>query len=92
MPIAGESNARPRWQRFDVVSSLLRHGIPPDEGNELRKYLARVGISDRVVPALLLMYWVDHVANRIESRRGDSVWMRKRVLQPLAVLKQQVAP
>jgi SAM-dependent methyltransferase len=92
MPIAGESNGRPRWQRFDVIASLLRQGIPRDEGSELGKYLSRVGISDRVVPPLLLMYWVDHVANRIQSRRADPVWMRKRVLQPLAVLKQQVAP
>jgi hypothetical protein len=42
------------------------------------------------VRPLLMMYWVDHVANRIESRRADPVWMRKRVLQPLAVLKPQV--
>ncbi len=91
MPIAGESNAHERWQRFDVVASLLRHAIPHDGAHELRKYVARVGMSDRVVPAILLMYWVDHVANRIESRRADSVWMRKRVLQPLAVLKGQVA-
>jgi aminoglycoside phosphotransferase (APT) family kinase protein len=85
MEIPGERNAHPRWQRFDAIRTLLLNRKAP-ELPALRSYLDRMDIPQRVLPALSVMYWVDHVAKRIDARAGDSVWMQKRVLQPMAAL------
>jgi len=82
MDIPGERNSHPTWQRFDTIRMLFQ----PDrllDVPELASYAEQMSIERRVLPGLILMYWVDHVAKRIDGRAGDAVWMEKRVLQPL---------
>jgi len=87
MPVPHESNSRPRWQRFDAVMTLVSADPTLRHVPELRAYIECLQIPDRAVPVLLMMYWVDHVANRIEARASDDQWMKKRVDQPLASLQ-----
>ena len=86
MPVPGETNSHPRWQRFDAVIKLLQTGT--GRGTKLGHYVEAIGLSPSTVPALLVMYWVDHISSRIEGRCDDAAWMRKRVLQPLGDLRQ----
>jgi aminoglycoside phosphotransferase (APT) family kinase protein/SAM-dependent methyltransferase len=85
MDIPAERNSRPTWQRFDAIFTMLQC----DCGRQMpavASYVERMEISQRVLPALLIMYWIDHVANRIDGRADDAAWMKKRVSQPLAAL------
>jgi hypothetical protein len=86
MPVANESNSAARWQRFDAVR-LLFDDPTLQHSRRLRAYVDGIGIPLTAVPTLLAMYWVDHVANRIEARAGDPQWMTKRVYQPLEAFK-----
>jgi hypothetical protein len=85
MEIPFERNAHPTWQRFDAIRTMFLDGKAL-ELTALRPYLDRMDISARVLPALSVMYWVDHVAKRIDARASDAVWMQKRVLQPMDAL------
>jgi aminoglycoside phosphotransferase (APT) family kinase protein len=87
MIIPGENNAHRSWQRFDRILSFLTTPSELLRWPLVASYLRAMAIPDECVPALLRMYWVDHVANRIAARRTDSVWLRKRVYQPLEALK-----
>jgi hypothetical protein len=88
MPVPGETNSHPRWQRFDLVMGLLQTGAGRE--TKIGHYVETIGLSPSSVPPLLVMYWVDHISRRIAGRRNDSVWMRKRVLQPLGDLRQRL--
>ena len=85
MEIPEERNSHETWQRFDAIRELARQDralqIPA-----LASYVERIGVPKRVLPALMVMYWVDHLAKRIDGRANDAVWMTKRVLQPLSSL------
>ena len=48
--------------------------------------LRTVGIPPASVPALIMLQWVTHVADRIEARADDERWLRLRVSQPLESL------
>ena len=85
MEIPDERNSQPTWQRFDTICAMFCQGSAPDTP-VLASYVDRLGIPRRVLPALGAMYWIDHVAKRIDARGDDRVWMRKRVLQPLSTL------
>jgi aminoglycoside phosphotransferase (APT) family kinase protein len=88
--IPHESSSHPTWQRFDLVFKMLRN----EEWRHsaaISGYVDRVGIDPAVVPALLIMHWVDHVAHRIEARGTDAVWLEKRVLHPLRRLTEWLA-
>jgi aminoglycoside phosphotransferase (APT) family kinase protein len=90
MTIPGESNRHQTWQRFSQILQMTRPGAArrlPAFG----AYLDRMEIPDRALPSLLLMHWVQHVADRIDARGSDTEWMRKRVLHPLAELQVWLA-
>jgi aminoglycoside phosphotransferase (APT) family kinase protein len=87
MSIPGENNSR-RWQRFDRIVSYLAKPQELLRQPLVANYLRAMAIPDQCVSALLRMYWVDHVANRIAVRRTDSIWLRKRVYQPLEALSR----
>jgi len=91
MPVPGESNSHPRWQRFDAIADLLGRDPSVQSNRELAQYARDLGLPRTVMPVLLMMHWVDHVANRIEGRRSDRVWMDRRVLQPLRTLDSLIA-
>ena len=86
MPVPNESNSDARWQRFDAVRMLFNDPTL-QRSPRLRAYVDGIGIPLTAVPTLLAMYWVDHVANRIDARAGDPHWMTKRVYQPLEAFK-----
>ncbi len=70
MEIPGERNSSATWQRFDTIRTLFQADRLL-EMPVLASYVEQMGIPQRVLPALILMYWVDHVAKRIDGRAGD---------------------
>jgi aminoglycoside phosphotransferase (APT) family kinase protein len=88
MRIPGERNAYPSWQRFSTVYELVRYPPRIFESEVLAQYIRDIEIPTASLPALLVMHWVDHVANRIRGRSSDPVWMTKRVYAPLRMLAQ----
>jgi aminoglycoside phosphotransferase (APT) family kinase protein len=84
MPIPRETNSHPSWQRFDRVLWFLRHDPSFESSPELSDYAGRMALSTRIVRALLVLYWIDHVSNRVAARWTDPAWMAKRFHQPLA--------
>jgi hypothetical protein len=86
MPVHGESNSHPYWQRFQRVLQFIENESGFYDEPVLRHYASEIGIEKMHLVPLCLMYWVDHVARRIAARRHDPSWMRKRVIQPLADL------
>lgn len=85
MELPGEQNSHPRWQRFDAILAVAQKEswtkMPP-----LASYIETMEIPAAALPALAVMYWVDHAANRIAARAADTGWMQRRVLQPLSDL------
>jgi hypothetical protein len=86
MPVAGESSTHSRWQRFDAWLDLWRKPDGVEADPVFRAYLDALDIPREAVPALILMQWVSHLAERVEARRDDERWMRLRVWQPLESL------
>ncbi len=83
MPVRGETSAAPRWQRFDAWMQLIEQPQRVSADPVMGPYLQALDVPLTSIPALILMQWVTHVADRIEARRDDERWMRLRVWQPL---------
>lgn len=86
MPVRGEHGGHPRWQRFDAWMDLWREPERVFVDPILSRYVGDLGLVPETIPALILMQWVTHVADRIDARRDDESWMRRRVWQPLETL------
>ena len=83
MRIPGETSSHPTWQRFAAVREMLNSPSRVSQSPVLSNYLKSMDMPADGVPALLAMYWVDHVACRIGARSADAGWMNKRVYDPL---------
>jgi aminoglycoside phosphotransferase (APT) family kinase protein len=83
LPLEGESSSHPRWQRFDYWLESWRNPDLVLSDRHVRGYLDQLGVDEAVIPALLLVQWLTHVADRVDARRDDARWMRMRVWQPL---------
>jgi aminoglycoside phosphotransferase (APT) family kinase protein len=88
MPVPGEAQARSRWERF--YAWLALHDTPEALHADpvFREYLQSMDLGLDVVPALMLMQWTLHVAERIEARCDDERWMNERVWAPLGALER----
>lgn len=86
MPVASETSSHPRWQRFDAWMDLYRRPDRADRDPVMSTYLRDFDVPRDTIPALILLQWVAHVADRIDARRDDERWMRRRVWQPLESL------
>jgi hypothetical protein len=91
LDIPNESSSFPTWQRFDRTLRMLRESAW-QRSPVVSAYVARLEVPPDVVPALLVMHWVHHVAQRIVARGGDPVWLQKRVLHPLHQLGAWLQP
>jgi hypothetical protein len=49
-------------------------------------YARALDVKPDTIPALILLQWVTHVADRVNVRGTDERWMRLRVWQPLESL------
>jgi aminoglycoside phosphotransferase (APT) family kinase protein len=88
MPVPGETSAHPRWQRFDAWLELLAQPARVVDDPVLGGYLRALSVPPAVLPALVVMQWATHVAERAEARADDERWMRQRVWQPLEALRR----
>lgn len=89
MEVPNESTPSSTWQRFELVHRVLQ----PDKAAStpaLAAYVGAVGIPSRLLPAFSALYWIDHVGVRIDGRWDDAPWMTRRVLQPLAILQDEL--
>lgn len=82
MHLPNESHTHDVWPRalffFDLFSQQGSASL-----DQLRRYSNAVQLRPELIKPLLLMYWVDHVAKRMNPRATDMVWLRKRVVGPL---------
>jgi hypothetical protein len=88
MPVGGEVAADGRWQRFGAWLTLWREPARVVADSVMGGYIKALDVPIQVIPALTMMQWATHVAERIEARRGDERWMQMRVWQPLEQLEK----
>jgi aminoglycoside phosphotransferase (APT) family kinase protein len=83
MPVPGEVSTAPRWQRFDAWMQLIERPQQVSADPVMARYVQALDVPAPAIPALILLQWITHLADRIEARRDDERWMRLRVWQPL---------
>jgi hypothetical protein len=87
MPVEGENGRSERWQRFDAWMGLLRHPERVISDDVLGSYVRTLQLDPESIAGLVLVHWLNHVADRLDARRDDERWMRLRVRQPLESLE-----
>jgi aminoglycoside phosphotransferase (APT) family kinase protein len=86
MPVPAPAGPPRRWPHFDAWLALLQEPGRVAADPVMGPYLRTLGVPAASVPALILLQWVTHVADRIEARADDQRWLRLRVWQPLESL------
>jgi aminoglycoside phosphotransferase (APT) family kinase protein len=85
MPVAAADQPH-RWPHLDAWLALLREPARVAAAPILGTYMNTLGVPAASVPALVLLQWITHVADRITARGDDQSWLRLRVWQPLESL------
>jgi hypothetical protein len=76
-----------RWQRAELVFDAVEGRGALSDAPALTRYVSMLGLPDDVIPALLLMHWVDHAGARVLARQPDERWFQHRVTAPVARLR-----
>ena len=77
-------NSHPAWHHLRIFRDIEQFKQP----QFLSKYIEEMQIPSSAVSALILMHWVDYIANRINSRYADRNWMETKVYYPLTILRE----
>ena len=77
-----------RWHRADLVFDAVDGRGPLADTPAIENYIERLRLPREVVPALLLLHWVEHAGARVLARQSDDRWFAHRVDAPLARLRE----
>jgi hypothetical protein len=88
MPVEGEKGRSERWARFDAWMALLRRPERVISDDLFGSYVHTLQIDPQSIAGLVLVHWLNHVADRLDARRDDERWVRMRMRQPLESLEE----
>jgi len=77
-----------RWHRADLVFDAVDGRGPLADTPAIENYIDRLRLPREVVPALLLLHWVEHAGARVLARQSDDRWFAHRVDAPLTRLRE----